>query len=60
MPGGRAIPSNRKQSARKAAPVKEMVKIGSAADLRDFPIVRHHEMDGGPYIDMTVVCEGPR
>ena len=27
--------------------------------MREFPIVRHHEMDGGPYIDMTVVAKDP-
>ena len=34
------------------APVKEMVFIGDEADLSVFPIVRHHEMDLGPYLDM--------
>ena len=42
-----------------AAPVKEVIKTGKAVDLREFPIVRHHEMDGGPYIDMTVVAKDP-
>jgi 2,5-furandicarboxylate decarboxylase 1 len=41
------------------APVKEVVKKGPHADLRDFPILRHHEMDGGPYIDMVVVMRDP-
>ncbi len=45
--------------ARKAAPVKEVVKTGREADLREFPVVRHHEMDGGPYVDMTVVAKDP-
>ncbi len=44
---------------RKKSPVKEVIKTGRDADLRDFPIVRHHEMDGGPYIDMTVVAKDP-
>jgi len=35
------------------------VKSGNNADLRDLPIVRHHEMDGGPYIDMTVAMRDP-
>jgi len=41
------------------APVKEVIKTGISVDLREFPIVRHHEMDGGPYIDMTVVSKDP-
>ncbi len=41
------------------APVKQNVKIGSNVDLRELPIVRHHEMDGGPYIDMTVAMRDP-
>jgi UbiD family decarboxylase len=42
-----------------AAPVKEVVRRGADADLRDLPLVRHHEMDPGPYIDMTVVLREP-
>ncbi len=42
-----------------SAPVKELVKIGNEADLKSLPIVRHHEMDGGPYIDMTPVMKDP-
>ncbi len=42
-----------------AAPVKEVVEVGDAVDLRKFPIVRHHRMDGGPYIDMTSVMRDP-
>ncbi len=45
--------------AQAGAPVKEVVKTGKDADLREFPIVKHHEMDGGPYIDMTVVAKDP-
>jgi len=37
------------------APVKEVVVKGEDLDLRNYPIVRHHEMDPAPYIDM-VVC----
>ncbi len=44
---------------RKDAPAKEVVKRGDEVDLRKLPIVRHHEMDGGPYIDMTVVMRDP-
>ena len=40
------------------APVKEVVKATDAVDLREFPILRHHEMDLGPYIDMTpIMCD---
>jgi 2,5-furandicarboxylate decarboxylase 1 len=41
------------------APVKEMVFMGEKVDLRKLPIVRHHDMDGGPYIDMTPVMKDP-
>jgi 2,5-furandicarboxylate decarboxylase 1 len=41
------------------APVKQNVRIGGNADLGELPIVRHHEMDGGPYIDMTVAMRDP-
>ncbi|HKA11127.1 MAG TPA: UbiD family decarboxylase, partial [Candidatus Dormibacteraeota bacterium] len=48
----RLVPASR-------APVKEVVKVGDEVDLREFPIVRHHRMDGGPYIDMTSVMRDP-
>lgn len=41
------------------APVKAHVSTGDEVDLRDLPIVRHHEMDAGPYIDMTSVMRDP-
>ena len=41
------------------APVKEVVKRGDDVDLSDLPIVRHHEMDGGPYIDMVCAMKDP-
>jgi 2,5-furandicarboxylate decarboxylase 1 len=41
------------------APVKQVVKSGTEVDLRKLPIVRHHEMDGGPYVDMAVVMRDP-
>ena len=44
---------------KKKAPVKAVVKSGAEVDLSKFPIVRHHEMDGGPYIDMTVITRDP-
>jgi UbiD family decarboxylase len=42
-----------------AAPVKQVVRTGDDVDLRDLPIVRHHEMDAGPYLDMTSVMRDP-
>jgi UbiD family decarboxylase len=41
------------------APAKEIVQRGEEVDLRRFPVVRHHRMDGGPYIDMTPVMRDP-
>ncbi|HWP35503.1 MAG TPA: UbiD family decarboxylase [Thermodesulfobacteriota bacterium] len=41
------------------APVKTVVRRGEEADLRIFPIVRHHEMDPAPYIDMAVAMRDP-
>ena len=38
------------------APVKEIVQTGDAIDLYELPLLRHHEMDGGPYIDMSSVA----
>ncbi len=37
------------------APVKEVIHSGADVDLFDLPVMRHHEMDGGPYIDMSSV-----
>ena len=41
------------------APVKDVVVRGEACDLRRYPMVRHHEMDPAPYIDMTPVMRHP-
>ena len=41
------------------APVKEVVERGESCDLSRYPIVRHHEMDPAPYIDMTPVMKHP-
>ena len=38
------------------APVKEIVQKGGDVDLYQLPLMRHHEMDGGPYIDMSSVA----
>jgi UbiD family decarboxylase len=39
-----------------AAPVKEVVRTGENVDLHQLPLMRHHEMDGGPYVDMSSVA----
>lgn len=44
---------------KREAPVKEVIRVGEEADLRDYPIVRHHEMDPAPYVDMTPVLRDP-
>jgi len=41
------------------APVKDVVQVGEDVDLHVLPIVRHHEMDLGPYIDMTPIMRDP-
>ena len=41
--------------SREEAPVKEIIKVGEEADLTELPIMRHHYMDGGPYIVMATV-----
>ena len=41
------------------APVKEVIKRGDEVDLRELPIVRHHDMDPAPYIDMTPIMRDP-
>ncbi len=41
------------------APVKQVVCVGLEVDLRTLPIVRHHRMDAGPYIDMASVMRDP-
>ena len=38
------------------APVKEIIQIGDQVDLYGLPLLKHHEMDGGPYIDMSSVA----
>lgn len=44
---------------REKAPVKEVVRRGSDADLRQLPIVTHHEGDGGPYLTQPVISRDP-
>jgi 2,5-furandicarboxylate decarboxylase 1 len=53
-----ASPLPAKIVSKNEAPVKEVVKRADEIDLREFPIVKHHEMDLGPYIDMTpIMCD---
>ncbi len=42
---------------KKDAPVKENVMVGKDVDLYQIPIMRHHEMDGGPYIVLSTVTK---
>lgn len=44
--------------AQEAAPVKEIIRKGDQVDLYELPLLRHHEMDGGPYIDMSSCRQG--
>jgi len=44
---------------RTEAPVKEVVITGDDVDLRDLPVVTHHEMDGYPYLPDAVVAADP-
>ncbi|MGZ8484323.1 MAG: UbiD family decarboxylase domain-containing protein [Candidatus Binatia bacterium] len=40
-----------------AAPVKEIIRTGDQVDLYELPLLKHHEMDGGPYLDMSSVAK---
>ncbi len=42
---------------KKDAPVKEVVKVGRDVDLFKLPIMRHHHMDGGPYIVLSTITK---
>lgn len=44
---------------RDEAPVKAVTHTGAAVNLDRFPIVRHHEMDPAPYVDMTPFMQDP-
>jgi UbiD family decarboxylase len=44
---------------KKEAPVKEVVKVGKDADIFEIPIMRHHYMDGGPYITLSSISRDP-
>lgn len=43
----------------KEAPVKEVVACGEAVDMRDLPIVHHHQEDGGHYITQPILSRDP-
>ncbi len=42
--------------SKEAAPVKEIIQTGDQVNLYDLPLLKHHEMDGGPYLDMSSVA----
>ena len=44
---------------RKEAPVKQVIRTGGEMDIRDLPVVTHHEMDGQPYFTTAVVAANP-
>ena len=39
-----------------SAPVKEVIQTGDQVNLFELPLLRHHDMDGGLYIDMSSVA----
>ena len=43
--------------AKKDAPVKEVVKVGRDVDIFELPVMRHHYMDGGPYIVLSTITK---
>ena len=40
--------------------LKKNVKVGKDVDLYELPIMRHHEMDGGPYMTLSTVSKDPK
>jgi 2,5-furandicarboxylate decarboxylase 1 len=40
---------------KKEAPVKEVIHTGDEVDLMELPIMKHYEMDGGPYIVLASI-----
>jgi UbiD family decarboxylase len=45
--------------SKETAPIKEEIRTGDQVDLNELPIVKHYEMDPGPYLDMTVSVKDP-
>src|SRR5262249_19421140 len=43
--------------SKKDAPVKENTRTGKDVDIYEIPIMRHHEMDGGPYIVLSTITK---
>lgn len=43
--------------AKKDAPVKEVVKVGRDVDIFELPVMRHHYMDGGPYVVLSTITK---
>ena len=43
--------------SKEEAPCKEVVKRGEDANLKELPVMRHHEQDGGPYIVMASIVK---
>jgi len=43
--------------SKKEAPIKENTMVGKDVDLYQIPIMRHHEMDGGPYIVLSTITK---
>ncbi|MET0689612.1 MAG: UbiD family decarboxylase, partial [Candidatus Binatia bacterium] len=43
--------------SKKDAPIKENTMVGDKVDLYQIPIMRHHEMDGGPYIVLSTITK---
>ena len=46
--------------SKKDAPIKENTMVGKDVDLYQIPIMRHHEMDGGPYIVLVDDHQRPK
>lgn len=44
---------------KKDAPVKEVIITGDDLDMRDLPVLTHHEMDGYPYLPDAVIAADP-
>jgi len=45
--------------SKEEAPVKEVIKVGDEIDLRELPVLTHHEMDGYPYLVDAVIAKDP-
>lgn len=44
---------------KKDAPCKEVIITGEDVDLRNLPVLTHHEMDGFPYLPDAVIAADP-